>query len=211
MIETHELAAATTKAVVVFASTNVDDIVLLSVLFADSRLRPRSVVMGQFIGIGLLVLVSYVAAVAAVLIPPGWTSLLGAVPLALGIYKGVQLLRSRRHGSAAESSAESSTEAATVVKSSQILTVVGVTVANGGDNLGVYIPLFAAERGSGAIAVYVAVFAVMTACWCALGYKLVTNRAFGQKISRYGHVVLPIVLVLLGLHILSGARVLVTR
>jgi cadmium resistance protein CadD (predicted permease) len=89
---------------------------------------------------------------------------------------------------------------------SQVLAVAGVTVANGGDNLGVYIPLFASATGM--IPLYVALVAAMTALWCSLGYLLVHNRLLGQHICRYGRVVLPFVLIALGLHILSGARVL---
>lgn len=68
-------------------------------------------------------------------------------------------------------------------------------------------PLFAASRQN--ILVYVAVFAVMTALWCALGFKLVNNRAFGTKLRRFGDIILPIVLIALGLRILAGAQVLV--
>ena len=85
----------------------------------------------------------------------------------------------------------------------QSLTVAGVTLANGGDNLGVYIPLFATAPQ--AIGTCVAVFAVMTALWCALGYLMVNNPWIGDRIRRHGHVLLPPVLIALGLYILSGA------
>jgi cadmium resistance protein CadD (predicted permease) len=89
---------------------------------------------------------------------------------------------------------------------SQILAVASVTVANGGDNIGVYVPLFATARE--AIATYVLTFAVMTGVLCALGYLLVNNKVLGGAIRRYGHVILPIVLIALGIYILSGALVL---
>ncbi|AKU96255.1 Cadmium resistance transporter [Labilithrix luteola] len=203
MITAAELLNTLVKAVVVFVSTNVDDIVLLSVLFADPKLRPRSIVAGQFLGIGALVVVSVVAGSLAVAFPAGWTSLLGAVPLLLGISKGVDYVRSR---GLTDDTEEGSATADKLRQGSQVLAVVGVTLANGGDNLGVYIPLFAAERR--AIGVYAAVFAALTAAWCGLGFKLVNNRAFGSKLRRYGNVALPIVLILLGIHILAGARAL---
>src|SRR2546425_10709908 len=43
-------------AVVVFASTNIDDMFLLSAFFADATLLPLAVVVRQFLGIGALVL-----------------------------------------------------------------------------------------------------------------------------------------------------------
>jgi cadmium resistance protein CadD (predicted permease) len=40
--------------IVVFASTNIDDIFVVSAFFADARLARRSVIVGQFVGIGAL-------------------------------------------------------------------------------------------------------------------------------------------------------------
>lgn len=74
-------------AVVVFASTNVDDVFLLAAFFADPHLRARSVVLGQFLGIGALVAASAAAAWASLAVPDGYPALLGAVPLALGLHK----------------------------------------------------------------------------------------------------------------------------
>jgi cadmium resistance protein CadD (predicted permease) len=84
--------------------------------------------------------------------------------------------------------------------------VAAVTLANGGDNLGVYIPLFAREPSH--IPLYAAVFAVMTALWCHAGYRLVHHSALGNHIRRHGRAVMPVVLIALGLWILSGVRVL---
>ena len=49
----------------------------------------------------------------------------------------------------------------------------------------------------------------MTAVWCALGYVAVNNPLIGTHVRRYGHRVLPFVLIALGLYILSGAVSLV--
>jgi cadmium resistance protein CadD (predicted permease) len=196
-----ELGRSLVAALLVFVTTNIDDIVILSVLFADPKLRTRSVVLGQFLGIGALVVVSALAGLASVAIPPGWPALLGVIPLGLGIHKVVVLVRGRRR--------EEKEPDPVRAGRSQILAVAAVTIANGGDNVGVYVPIFATERGR--ILLYVAVFAVMTAVWCVLGFKLVHNRVFGARLERWGHVVLPIVLVALGLHILSGAWPLLRR
>lgn len=192
--------------VVVFVSTNLDDIFLLSAFFADPRLRPRSVVAGQFLGIGALVAASALAALAALVIPEGWTALLGIVPLVLGV-RGLLALRRGAEADAGEARTWATERSAGRRTRSQALAVAGVTVANGGDNLGVYIPLFASAPA--AIPVYAALFAVMTAAWCWMGYRLVNNRWAGTPLRRYGHVILPFVLIALGFYILSGARVLV--
>jgi len=195
--------------IVSFVSTNIDDIFLISAFFADPGMHFRSVVIGQFLGIGALVLMSAVAALLALAIPEGWVSLLGIVPLFLGLRKLLALRRSvaGKNGIIEQSHIQDQEHTAEHRIHSQVLAVAGVTIANGADNVGVYIPLFATAAGS--IGTYAAVFACMTAIWCALGYILVNNRLLGGPIRRYGHAVLPVVLVILGVYILSGAVVLI--
>jgi cadmium resistance protein CadD (predicted permease) len=78
---------------------------------------------------------------------------------------------------------------------------VAVTFANGGDNIGVYVPVFA-TTGTGAVATYCAVFLVMVGAWCALGRFLATRRPVARLLARWGHLVLPAVLVGIGVVIL---------
>jgi len=185
-----------------FASTNIDDLFLLAAWFAEARLRPRAIVLGQYLGIGALVLASALAAMLALAFPAGWVALLGVVPLLLGIARLLAL----RTGSAGAGDEHPTLPQEGGALRGQMLAVAGVTVANGGDNLGVYVPLFAADIK--AIPAYALTFAVMTGIWCALGFLLVRHRVLGAAIRRYGHVLLPLVLIALGLYILRGARVL---
>lgn len=188
--------------IAVFAATNIDDVLLLSAFFADRTLRPRAVVVGQFAGIGVLTGVSAVAALFALAIPDRWIALLGLAPLALGMRRLYAVWRARtnsddeeaEHLRAAEARAERATH-------SQWMAVAVVTMANGGDNFGVYIPLFSQQLTL--IPLYAAVFAAMTAVWCAAGHWLVHHPILGARIRQYGHLALPFVLVGLGLHILS--------
>lgn len=192
-------------AVVVFASTNIDDIILLSIFFADPAIRTRSVIVGQFLGIGAIIVASVIAGLAALAIPPGWAAMLGLAPLLLGI-RGFFNLFGKSKGDAAGNAGEQEHQIE-VKTHSQVLAIASVTMANGGDNLGVYIPLFAETPTT--IPVYVLVFAVMTSFWCLIGYALVRNPLLGDKISRYGHIAIPFVLISLGLHILWSARVII--
>jgi len=190
--------------VMLFASTNIDDILLLAAFFADPHLSSRSIVVGQFLGIGALTAVSVAAAVAALVVPEGWTALLGIAPLLLGVRKLWQL-RASPSDDGAERLREIEQESENRTHS-QVLAVAAVTVANGGDNLGVYIPVFA--QNVAMIPAYVVIFAVMTALWCWIGYGFVNNPIVGEPIRRYGQVALPIVLISLGVWILKGALVL---
>lgn len=181
-------------AVICFGVTNVDDIFVLVAFFANPKFRSRNVIAGQFLGIAVLVVVSLVFALFAMSISPIYVRLLGFVPLALGIRAMWQLMRRSR------SSVEVKTSAGRV---GQMLGVAAVTIANGGDNIGVYIPLFstrsAAERAAMGI-----VFLAMTAIWCTVGRYLVRHPRLRIPIERYGHRALPFVLVVLGLATLAG-------
>jgi cadmium resistance protein CadD (predicted permease) len=177
----------------VFAATNTDDLLLLAVFFSDPRFPPRQIVAGQLLGIGALVLLSAGAALAAVAVPPGWVALLGIAPLWLG----VRALRGDDDGADPEALPRSRLP---------WLAVAAVTVANGGDNLGVYIPLFA--RAPAAIPAYAAIFTALTALWCFAGHALVSHRRFGERVRRAGRRALPFVLIALGVWILAGARAL---
>ena len=190
----------------VFAFTNVDDLLLLAAFFSDPHLGARSIVLGQFLGMGALVLGSAAAAWASLAVPEGYAALLGVVPLALGLRKLWELRRGQFAAKADRSAVRAAEERAERRTHSQVLAVAVVTVANGADNLGAYIPLF--TRDPQLVTVYALVFGVMTALWCFAGYRLVKNRVIGDQICRYGHVALPTVLTALGLWILAGTRVL---
>lgn len=188
--------------IVVFATAHIDDLFVLAAFFADKKIRPLAIVVGQFAGIGALVLVCALASLVALAVPEGWVALVGLVPLSLGIVKLLAL----RSDKARHRDRKDDQKSGQRVSRSQILAVAGVALANGGDDFGLYVPLFASNLGT--ITTYALTFAVMTGVWCGLGYLLVNNKVLGDRIRRYGQVALPIVLIILGIYILSGARVL---
>ena len=182
-------------AIVVFVATNVDDILLLAALFAGA-LMARAVVAGQFIGIAVLTAVSVGAAYAAAAVPGDWIRWLGLLPIALGAWLLVQLARGKDDDDddlSAERGFESKLH-------SQILAVAAITIANGGDNLSVYIPLFAKDVS--VLPLYIGVFTVLTGVWCWLGYILVKNPVVGTVMAKWGHILLPVVLIAIGVHVL---------
>lgn len=178
----------------VFAATDVDDLVLLSALFADPRFRARSVVAGQFLGILALTGASALAAALALAAPAEWVALLGLVPLALGV-------RVLFAGDADGDDGETPPE---IGPRGQALAVAGVTIANGGDNLAIHIPLFAANPD--AVPALALLFLAMTGLLSAAAFALVRNPVMGARIARWGERALPWVLIALGLAILWGAR-----
>ncbi|WP_437517883.1 cadmium resistance transporter [Sorangium sp. So ce1099] len=191
---------------VVFISTNIDDILLLTAFFSDPDFTPRQVVAGQFLGIAALVLASVACALLAVRVPEGWIGLLGLAPLALGLRGLWALWRGQEAGDTEDAEDDDDRPRGRAARF-RALAVATVTVANGGDNLGVYIPLFSSSPGL--IPLHAAVFAVMTGALCALGHHLVNHPVLGSRIRRHGRVALPFVLIGLGLWILSDALALI--
>ena len=186
-------------AIAVFVVTNVDDILLLAALFG-SGLAVRAVVAGQFLGIAVLTGVSVGAAYAATAVPTAWVHWLGLLPIAMGVWLLVQLIRKRSDGAPDRPDDVAAEQQFEAKLGSQVLGVTAITIANGGDNLSVYIPLFA--KSVAVLPVYVIVFAVLTAVWCWLGYVLVKNPIGGAVMERWGHILLPFVLIAIGVHIL---------
>jgi cadmium resistance protein CadD (predicted permease) len=88
-----------------------------------------------------------------------------------------------------------------------VLTVATVTFAAGGDNIAVYVPVFAVV-GLGTTTSYVAIFLVGVAIWCATGWYIASRPAVATALARWGHILIPVVLIAIGLSILIGGGVL---
>jgi cadmium resistance protein CadD (predicted permease) len=175
-----------------FASTNLDGLLLLMALHAHGGFSRRAIALGQSVGMGVLVLASLAGAAGASLAPVHWTPWLGLCPLALG----VRALFAPATGPAGLGDASGPGGAG------RMLTVAGLTAAAGGDNLGAYIPLFASTPG--AIPLYLAVFALLTAVWILLARRLAASVLGRARIGLCARVILPLALTALGLRTLAG-------
>ena len=192
-------ARALILGITLFAATNVDDTFVLLGFFADPKYRAHRVVIGQYLGIATLVAISLLAALIALVIPPAYVGLLGLAPIAIGAKKLIDLWGGRD-----ESEEELERHPASAARG-QVLAVAAVTIANGGDNIGVYTPVFAVRSGI-ETAVIIGVFVLMTGVWCAIAHWLVHHRTIGAPIRKYGHLILPPLLIGLGLSVLLESR-----
>lgn len=85
------------------------------------------------------------------------------------------------------------------------LTVSAITISNGGDDIGVFTPLFAKYNTVGEVTTLVTIFMVMTLVWCILTFYLVNHPLIATRIQRFGNIITPFVLMGLGLYILADA------
>jgi len=181
------------KAVVSFAATNIDDILVLTLFFAQKNMSRWRVVAGQYLGLGAVIAISMAGFFARLIIPAAWIGFLGVAPIAIGLKKMSEWKRT----------AGREADPKPVVAS--ILAVATVTFANGGDNIAVYVPLFARTDGR-ALAATLIIFAIMIALWCAIGYYIGRHPIVRLVVDRFGVVLVPFVLIALGFYIVIVAH-----
>lgn len=177
------------QTILAFITTNIDDIFILMLLFAQVGIRSDKyrIAAGQYLGITVLFVVSMIGGMAARLISENYISLLGLVPIALGVREIIENFGEDDDDERASSIG--------------VFPVALLAISNGADNLGVYIPLFSGYS-AGDLVVSAVVFAVLTGAWCFLGYKIANLPKVGEVIRRYKKILVPAVLIVLGLSIL---------
>jgi cadmium resistance protein CadD (predicted permease) len=119
-----------------FAATNIDDIFVLMMFLSSLTFPVRQIILGQYIGIGLLVTISALGSFIPLVIPTYIIGLLGIAPIIIGI----KLVTFRKKN---EFNSKSKETAQDKKKNNLTFAAVAVTFSNGGDNIGVYTPLFA--------------------------------------------------------------------
>ena len=189
--------------VAAFAATNIDDIFLLVMFFSSSSFPVRNVVLGQFLGIGLLIIISALGSLISLVVPTYVIGLMGIVPIAIGIKKLIEI---RRKDNFLSRQAIREKRNRSYLS---FLSVAAVTFSNGGDNIGVYVPLFSNYNTVSQITAFTTVFLAMTAVWCIAAYYFVNHPSVASQIRRIGKIILPFVLIGLGIYILIESFLLV--
>jgi cadmium resistance transport/sequestration family protein len=199
--------AAIIAGVTSFVATNIDDIVILMLFFAqvNATFRPRHIVVGQYLGFTALIIASLPGFFGGLIVPKPIIGLLGFVPIAIGIKQ--LLSRENQENDVQAVSNEFNRDANSPVSklanlfNPQIFNVAAVTIANGGDNIGIYLPLFASSNLP-SLAVILLVFFLSIAVLCYVAYLLTRQRAIANILTRYSQAVVPFVLIGLGIFIL---------
>lgn len=176
-------------AITAFISTNLDDLVMLVAFFAVPSCRPTQIVIGQFAGMAALIGLSFLCAWLTAIVPSAWLGAFGLLPISIGVR---DLLRFWRD---TEQEPNGKTSAA------NLTTVTLVTIANGGDNLGLYVPLFSVHS-TAEVVFFAAVFMALTALWCVIAHGLARRRGDGVAVRRRTRAILPYVMIALGAYIL---------
>ena len=187
------------SAIGVYISTSIDYLIILIILFAQLSQNKQKwhIYAGQYLGTGLLVGASLVAAYVVNFVPEEWmVGLLGLIPIYLGIRFAIV-----GEGEEEEKD-EEIIERLEQSKANQLFwTVTLLTIASGGDNLGIYIPYFASLDWSQTL-VALLVFVIGIIIFCEISRMLSSIPLIFETIEKYERIIVPIVFILLGLYIM---------
>jgi len=185
------------SAIAVYISTSIDYLFILLIIFSQAYTQKglRQIYFGQYLGTGILVAVSLFAAYVLNFIPQDWIiGLLGLIPIYLGVRVAM--------GGEEEAEEEEVVEKLESRGSNRLFwTVALITIASGGDNLGIYIPYFTSLSVS-EIVIAIVVFALSIAVLCYISYRLAKISFVSETLEKYERIIVPIVFIGLGLFIL---------
>lgn len=193
----------TVTAIIAFASTNIDDLFILMALFTQTSksFTKQHILAGQYLGIISLISLSIVGSFVGLILPKEYIGLLGFLPIYQGISKIIDHLK--RDNSVVE--LESSNQKIANSFDIQALTVAAVTIANGGDNIGVYIPLFV-NLSIVELIYTIGIFLLLVYIWVTIARYFTTHHRFAGILKKYNHIVFPLLLIALGIYILIESR-----
>ena len=176
--------------IIAYISTNIDDIFVLMILLASAGAAKGRLIAGHFLGVGLITVISMLCAFGLQNLPLRHVGLLGLVPIALGI---------KAWFDRDEEEAEA--------KGTGVLSMAMITLGNGADNVGVYIPLFTGFSGVERIGAVI-IFAGMTVLWIWFANSLAELPKIKAVIEKYKAVAIPVVFIALGVFIILESGII---
>lgn len=207
-------SAIATGAAVALATTFDDNIYLTSFFGRVSRtFRPRHVVVGEFLGLTILISISLVGYFVGMVVSDMWVGLLGVLPIMIGIH---QLMGKEddEDSDVIEEVEKVHTEVGrprikqslwSTIRDPKTHRVTAVHVSNGGNNVAVYIPLFASSSLP-SLGVILTMCYMTIGFWCFCSYNLTRFPGISVLIARYGRKIAPFVLIYLGLSIIVKSQ-----
>lgn len=184
------------KYMFVFFSTNIDFFIFIVIIFGHVvKKENKYVYIGYYIGTYLIIFAGLVLSYFSDLLPAKWMiGFLGFIPLVIGLKMAFS-----KKGKEDIQNIENKIRDDIGLK--LVLFVIGLTLIASGDNIGVFISLFANLKAL-EIIVSLIVFFVMTFIFLGVGQYVANHPIIEKFIEKYEHIVIPIVFILLGIFIL---------
>lgn len=183
--------------VVAFIVTSLDDLVFLTAFCGYERYRFREVLVGQYVGFGVLLAVSLVGGTMVGRLFSDYARWLGLFPIVVGV---AWFLRSRTHSIGTGTDHQASSNSTSWSRAGLVS---GVAITDGSNNLAVYIPLFAVlEPGQTVFGVGILLSAV--GIWVLIARWLADRPVLATRFEEYGSRLVSFVLVVIGVLVLTG-------
>ncbi|CAN1212874.1 Cadmium resistance transporter [Tumidithrix helvetica PCC 7403] len=192
-----------------FCATNLDDIVILLLFFSqvNATFRRRDIAIGQYLGFTAIAIASLSGFLGSFLMPRPWLGMLGILPIAIGIGRLLDWDEEESSEPAIAREPDLNNSWLSSLLSPQVYSVAAVTFANGGDNIGIYVPLFA-NCSLASLSIVLVIFFTLVGVWCYVAYRLTQLPAIAEGLTRYGNYLVPFVLIGLGMLILIDSHTL---
>jgi cadmium resistance protein CadD (predicted permease) len=170
-----------------FTATNLDDFILLLLLLSSGKYPVRQVFLAQILGMTGIVSLSLAAAYFSTrIVPESAIKIFGLIPIGLGIHRLF------------EPSAPSALKVGEQDNKLSVFALAATFLACGGDNLAVYVPLFAKSLSVSILSTLL-VFPLMTLVWCVLASLLSRRELFQFRLRQVGAALFPYALIAIGI------------
>ncbi len=193
-------------------ATTFDDNVYLTAFFGkvNRHFRPKHVVVGEFLGFTALVLASLPGFFGGLVIPEIWIGWLGILPIIIGIsnlmsQEDNEVIQDVSLDMTPDKPQRPNKSLWATLRDRQTYRVSAVTIANGGNNIGIYVPLFATSTIN-SIGIILTICYLTVGVWCFLSYHMTSNPLMAPLLARYGRKIFPLVLIWLGFSIIMKSE-----
>ncbi|KLE15727.1 cadmium resistance protein CadD [Clostridium sp. C8] len=181
------------SSIIAYIATSIDNIFILLILFAEMKKDSlKDIILGQYVGFTILIVISLLGAFGLTFIPQQWIGLLGLIPM----YLGFKALFKDEEDDEGDEIVESAGKF-----SKLFFSVTFISLAASGDNLGVYIPYFTTLNIS-ELVVTLITFYILVAVLCYISYKLASFKYISEAIEKFERIIVPIVFIALGIMIM---------
>lgn len=211
-----ELLEFGVKIVLTFLLTNIQDVVILINFFLEtskneSQLKPDHVVLGQFLGFSTLLMLSLIGYTISYILPIKLFGFLGFLIICFGLNGFKELYDNLRKKKATLCESiligdfvETKEQFTFFDDIKQIIKVSLVTIANGNDNIAIYVPIFVRSTSAEIIG-YGLGFLFMVGVLCLACYLFIHIPPILKFAHKYAQFISPFVFIGLGIYILISS------